>query len=57
MTRNREIDCDDLRNCDHSPQLPITEDGELAYWLCSCGETRHQVGAVAAEVLRKKVNK
>jgi hypothetical protein len=28
MTRNREIDCEDLFGCDHALTIPISQDGE-----------------------------
>lgn len=38
MTRNREIDCEDLRGCDHSPEVPIiNDDGIIDHWRCRCG--------------------
>lgn len=37
MTRNREIDLLDLIECDHKPEVPVSEDGEILYWLCRCG--------------------
>lgn len=38
MTRNREIDCLDLFECDHSPETPISDEGEIVGWLCRCGK-------------------
>jgi hypothetical protein len=29
MTRNREIDYEDLSNCDHKPETPVCQDGEI----------------------------
>lgn len=37
MTRNYEIDCRDLFECDHTPVVPVVQDGEIIYWLCRCG--------------------
>lgn len=37
MTKNREIRLEDITHCDHSPELPISEDGEILYWICRCG--------------------
>lgn len=40
MTRNYELDGDDLYECNHEPEVPICEeDGtEILYWLCRCGK-------------------
>jgi hypothetical protein len=38
MTRNREIDCEDLLGCDHALAIPISQDGEIVMWRCVCGE-------------------
>jgi hypothetical protein len=37
MTRNRELDCEDLFECDHAPEVPISKDGEIVEWRCRCG--------------------
>ena len=37
MTRNRELDCKDLFECDHQPETPISRKGEILYWVCRCG--------------------
>lgn len=39
MTRNRELDCRDLSECNHAPETPITRDGAIVGWLCRCGRT------------------
>ena len=28
----------DLFQCDHEPEIPISEDGEIVAWRCKCGE-------------------
>lgn len=40
MTRNRELDLEDLYECDHTPSVPIVDDytGEIEYWVCNCGK-------------------
>ena len=40
MTRNRELDLEDLRDCDHQPQfILLAEDDETVLgWLCACGQ-------------------
>ena len=38
MTRNSELNCEDLFGCDHSPETPISgHDGTIEGWLCRCG--------------------
>ncbi len=37
MTRNRELDCEDLFGCAHEAETPVVDDGEIVYWLCRCG--------------------
>lgn len=38
MTRNREIRLEDLTSCDHRPELPVSDNGVILYWLCRCGK-------------------
>ena len=39
MTRNYEIDLEDLRECKHEPEEPVVSaDGTITRWLCRCGE-------------------
>lgn len=38
MTRNRDLDCRDLAECEHAPIIPVTEGGVIVYWLCDCGK-------------------
>jgi hypothetical protein len=40
MTRRRDLMLEDLIGCDHKLELPITEDGEILYWRCRCGEVQ-----------------
>lgn len=41
MTRNREIDCQDIFGCDHNPEIPITNgNGDIVYWQCRCGDKK-----------------
>jgi hypothetical protein len=39
MTRNRELDLEDLTSCDHKPEIAITNDEgtEILHWICRCG--------------------
>ncbi len=37
MTRRRDLMCEDLFGCDHEPETPISEGGEIVYWVCRCG--------------------
>jgi hypothetical protein len=39
MTRNSDIDCEDIFGCTHEPETPIlAEDGEeIDHWVCRCG--------------------
>lgn len=40
MTRNRELDCEDLRECTHQPEVAIaidSRDPEFVIWRCRCG--------------------
>ncbi len=39
MTRNADLDCEDLFNCTHEPETPILgADGEISHWVCRCGQ-------------------
>ena len=55
MTRNYEIDCRDLVECQHEPETPICQDGEIIGWLCRCGRqvplraSEQKATALAAE--------
>lgn len=44
MTRNREIDCEDLFYCQHELEIPISDGGEIIAWHCRCGEVKVPVG-------------
>lgn len=37
MTRRSDLMCEDLFGCDHTPETPVTQDGEIVMWLCRCG--------------------
>lgn len=41
MTRRRDLMLEDLRDCDHSAEIPVAEGGEILYWLCRCGQKKH----------------
>ena len=41
MTRNRELDCEDLFDCDHTPEVAIRDQltGQtIIGWRCRCGK-------------------
>lgn len=40
MTRRRDLMCEDLFGCDHEPETPIVENGEIVHWVCRCGEKK-----------------
>lgn len=40
MTRNSEINCEDLFGCDHEAEVPIYVGGEIDHWRCRCGEKK-----------------
>lgn len=42
MTRRRDLMCEDIFGCDHTPETPVTEEGEIVYWLCRCGRKHYQ---------------
>ncbi len=43
MTRNSDLDCDDLFGCDHEPETPLSDGGVIYAWVCRCGS--YQRGA------------
>ncbi len=42
MTRNSDIDGKDLSECDHTLEIPISENGDILYWRCQCGQRREK---------------
>jgi len=38
MTRRSDLMCEDLFECNHSPEIPISENGEIVEWRCRCGQ-------------------
>lgn len=40
MRRNRELNCEDLIECDHTPEFPIADadTDEIMEWRCRCGQ-------------------
>jgi hypothetical protein len=38
MTRRRDLMCEDIFECAHKPEIPISDNGEIMYWLCRCGK-------------------
>lgn len=43
MTRNRELDLEDLYGCDHEPEIGISEGTEIVAWACRCGKVKNAV--------------
>lgn len=39
MTRNSDLDLEDLRECSHEPETPVVKDDEIVEWLCWCGRS------------------
>lgn len=37
MTRRSDMMLEDIFGCDHAPEIPVTEDGQIVHWLCRCG--------------------
>lgn len=37
MTRRSDMMLEDIFGCDHKPETPISEDGQVIGWLCRCG--------------------
>jgi hypothetical protein len=48
MTRRSDMMLEDLFDCKHEPEIPVTDDssGEIIYWLCRCGQ-KHFIGQVS----------
>lgn len=44
MTRRRDLMCEDIFGCDHTPEVPIVEDGAVVHYVCRCGR-KHPVPA------------
>ena len=38
MTRYSDMMCEDIFGCNHAPETPITQDGEIVEWRCRCGK-------------------
>jgi hypothetical protein len=53
MTKNSELDCRDIFGCTHELEIPISVDGEIAYWRCRCGEYSQQVSNIEPEIHEK----
>jgi len=41
VTRRSDLMLEDIDGCDHTPETPISEDGEVLYWVCRCGKHQH----------------
>ena len=37
MTRRSDLMCEDIFGCEHTPEVPVSEDGEIVGWYCRCG--------------------
>lgn len=37
MTRKRDLMCEDILGCDHTPTIPISDHGFVIEWRCMCG--------------------
>lgn len=37
MTRNSDLDLDDLTECDHTPEIAVMDGTTILWWLCRCG--------------------
>lgn len=37
MTRRSDLMLEDLMGCDHEPETPVSQGGEIIYWMCRCG--------------------
>lgn len=37
MTRRRDLICEDIFGCTHEPETPVSDGGEILYWMCRCG--------------------
>ena len=53
MTRNRDLRLEDLQGCNHEPTIPISENGEILYWRCSCGARHTSPDKIEADNRRK----
>ena len=49
MTRNNEIDLQDLIECDHALEIPVTEGVDIVYWMCRCGKKKIDASEVEEE--------
>lgn len=39
MTRHRDLMCEDLFECQHKAEIPISSEGMIVEWRCRCGKT------------------
>lgn len=53
MTRRSDLMLEDLRGCNHEMTIPISENGEILYWRCTCGERRQSVEQIQEDNRRK----
>lgn len=53
MTRRRDLMLEDLTGCNHEPTIPISENGEVLYWRCTCGQRRTSPKQIEEDNRRK----
>ena len=51
VTRRRDIMCEDIFECDHSPETPVVDSvyGDVAEWRCRCGRVAKMPTEMSAE--------
>jgi uncharacterized cupin superfamily protein len=57
MTRNREMDLEDLCECDHEPEVATAADSrdpESVIWRCRCGAFTWACGALEGKPTPKR---
>lgn len=45
--------CEDIFGCDHEPETPVIENGEIVHWLCRCGRKHNPEKKADAEEGKK----
>lgn len=54
MTRRRDLMCEDIFECDHEPEVAISEGGEVIAWRCRCGRKTVSVEEVQRQRAAEK---
>ncbi len=54
MTKNRELDCVDLFECEHELEIPVSVNGEIIYWRCVCGQHSKHVSDIEPAIHERK---